>query len=301
LLKDFEQLRELNIGLALLNTLIFISLYNDQNHMIICTCDLKFGFLNRLVVNTLVAKIIHSDVRKNFSSTNDPLPGDHGNRHHTKFQGQSTIPKSGKEEQKSGNEEHLCKHQKTTLCIKNMVSIRCKLVVKAVLKRLELHFSHLELGRVDITDHFPPKKRDELKGELLKYGLELLDDQRAMLVERIKNVIVEMVHYKHELPKVKFSVYLCEKLNNEFSYTYLSTLFSEVKGITIEHYIIIHRIERAKEMMVYNNELTISEIAWQLHFSSVAHLSTQFKEITGLTPSHFKHMKHKRLTALEDL
>lgn len=196
---------------------------------------------------------------------------------------------------------HLSEGQKTTLWIKNMVSLRCKLAVKSVLERLGLPFSDLELGKVVITDIFPQKERDSLKAELLIYGLELIEDEKDIIVARIKKVILEMVHYSEDWPGIKFSVYLCEKLNNKYSYTYLSTLFSEVKGYSIQHYIILHKIERAKEMMVYNTELTLSEIAWHLHYNSIAHLSSQFKKITGLTPTHFKNMQHKRLTALEDL
>lgn len=225
--------------------------------------------------------------------SSQPVP-DRGNRQDVEFPKQ--IPALVID-----REAHLSKDQITTLCIKNMVSMRCKLVVKSVLQRLGMNFSHLELGKVEITGHLPQITRDGLKAELLQYGLELLDDERAILVERIKNVIVEMIHYSDELPTVKFSVYLREKFDNAFSYTYLSNLFTEVQGTTIKHYIIIHKIERAKEMLVYNNELTLSEIAWQLHYSSVAHLSNQFRKVTGLTPSHFKNMKHKRLTALEDL
>jgi AraC-like DNA-binding protein len=128
--------------------------------------------------------------------------------------------------------------------------------------------------------------------------LELMDDKKAMLVEKIKNVIVEMVHYADELPETNFSDYLSEKLNH--NYTYLSNLFSEVKGITIEHYIIIHKIEKVKELIIYD-ELNLTEIAYKLNYSSVAHLSNQFKKITGLTPSFFKKLKDKRRSPLEDV
>ena len=125
-----------------------------------------------------------------------------------------------------------------------------------------------------------------------------MDDKKAMLVEKIKNVIVEMVHYADELPETNFSDYLSEKLNH--NYTYLSNLFSEVKGITIEHYIIIHKIEKVKELIIYD-ELNLTEIAYKLNYSSVAHLSNQFKKITGLTPSFFKKLKDKRRSPLEDV
>lgn len=184
------------------------------------------------------------------------------------------------------------------LFIKNMVSIRCKMVVKAEIENMGLHPLIVELGEVEIKENISGVKQEVLKAALLKSGLELMDDKKAMLIEKIKNIIVEMIHYSDELPETKFSDYLCEKLN--YDYTYLSNLFSEVKGTTIEHFIIAHKIERVKELLVYN-ELTLTEIAWKLRYSSVSHLSNQFKKVTGLTPSFFKKMKHKRLTALENL
>jgi AraC-like DNA-binding protein len=179
-----------------------------------------------------------------------------------------------------------------------MVSIRCKMVVKAEIENLGLHYITVELGEVTIRENISGKKHDLLKAALLKSGLELMDDKKAMLIEKIKNVIVEMIHYSDELPKTNFSDYLSDKLN--YDYTYLSNLFSEVKGTTIEHFIISHKIERVKELLIYN-ELNLSEIAWKLRYSSVAHLSNQFKKVTGLTPSFFKKIKHKRLIALENV
>lgn len=184
------------------------------------------------------------------------------------------------------------------LLIKNMVSIRCKMIVKSELQNLGVFVTLVELGEVEINGKLSDKKQKQLKTALLKNGLELMDDKKSMLIEKIKNVIVEMIHYTDELPRVNFSEFLSEKLN--YDYTYLSNLFSEVKGITIEHYIIAHKIERVKELLIYN-ELTLTQIAYQLHYSSVSHLSTQFKKVTGLTPSFFKKMKHKRLIALENL
>lgn len=179
-----------------------------------------------------------------------------------------------------------------------MVSIRCKMLVRAELENIGLHPLLVDLGEVEIKESISQKMQDELKVSLLKFGLELMDDKKSILIERIKNTIVEMVHYEEELPKTNFSVYLSKKLNHD--YTYLSNLFSEVKGITIEHFIIFHKIERVKELLVYN-ELTLSEIAWKMHYSSVSHLSNQFKKVTGLTPSYFKKMKHKRLKVLESI
>lgn len=179
-----------------------------------------------------------------------------------------------------------------------MVSIRCKMVVKAELERLGLHYSTVELGEVEIREDISAEQRDQLNIALKKSGLELMDDKKSMLIEKIKNVIVEMIHYSEEELKTNFSDYLSEKLH--YNYTYLANLFSEVQGTTIEHYIIFHKIERVKELLVYN-ELNLSEIAYQMHYSSVGHLSNQFKKITGLTPSHFKELRHKRRVTLEDI
>lgn len=179
-----------------------------------------------------------------------------------------------------------------------MVSLRCKLIVKSELEKLHIKPFLVELGEVEVPASLSQEQHKELKRNLLAFGLELMDDKKAILIEKIKTIIIEMIHYNEELPAVNFSHFLSEKLNYE--YNYLSNLFSEVKGTTIEHYIISHKIERAKELLVYN-ELTLTEIAYKLHYSSVAHLSNQFKKVTGLTPSFFKKMKHKRLIALEDL
>jgi AraC-like DNA-binding protein len=184
------------------------------------------------------------------------------------------------------------------LLIKNMVSLRCKLIVKSELEKLGLHATVVELGEVEISEKLTVKKQDELKTALLSFGLELMEDKKSILIEKVKNIIVEMIHYTDEPPTINFSNFLSEKLG--YDYNYLSNLFSEVKGTTIEHYIISHKIERAKELLIYN-ELTLTEIAYKLHYSSVSHLSNQFKKITGLTPSFFKNMKHKRLIAHENL
>jgi len=184
------------------------------------------------------------------------------------------------------------------LYIKNMVSLRCKMVVKAELEKLKINHTIVELGEVEIMNDLSIEKHTQLKDSLLKSGLELMDDKRAILVERIKNIIVEMVHYTDELPKVNISNFLSEKL--KYPYSHLANLFSEVKGTTIEHFIIMHKIERVKELIIYD-ELNLTEIAYKLHYSSVAHLSTQFKKVTGLTPSFFKALKHKKRTALESL
>jgi AraC-like DNA-binding protein len=184
------------------------------------------------------------------------------------------------------------------LYIKYMVSIRCKMVVKTELEKLGLHHLTVELGVVEIMEDITSEDRASLKSALLKSGLELMDDKKAILIEKIQNVIIEMIHYSDELPKTNFSDYLCEKL--DYDYTYLVNLYSETRGMTIEHFIILHKIERVKELIIYN-ELNLSEIALKLHYSSVAHLSHQFKKITGLTPSFFKSLKHKKRSTLENV
>jgi len=172
------------------------------------------------------------------------------------------------------------------------------MVVKDELQRLGINCQSIDLGVIEVEKGISDEQMERLANNLRKSGLELLDDKRNILVERIKCVIIEMIHYSDEVPKVNDSDYISKKLG--YDYTYLSNTFSEVKGITIQHYIITHKIERAKELLLYD-ELTLTEIAYKLNYSSVAHLSNQFKKITGLTPSYFKEMKDKRLKNLEDL
>ena len=179
-----------------------------------------------------------------------------------------------------------------------MVCIRCKMVVKDELTKLGLHYTTVELGEADIMEDISALQQQQFKTALLKSGLELIDNQRSVLIQKIKNVIIELVHYSEEPLSINFSDYLSQKLQHD--YTYLANLFSEVQGTTIEHFMIAHKIERVKELLVYN-ELNLTEIAYQMHYSSVAHLSAQFKKVTGLTPTHFKHMKIKRRSMLEDV
>lgn len=182
--------------------------------------------------------------------------------------------------------------------IKYMVSLRCKMLVKEELMKLGLHFTSIELGTVEIFEDLDQETHDKLKANLLHSGLELLDNSRAILIEKIKNVIVEMIHYSEEMPKVNYSDYISEKLH--YDYTYLSNIFTEVKGITIQQFIISHKIERVKELVLYD-ELNLTEIADKMNYSSVAHLSTQFKKVTGLTPTFYKSLKEKRTKNLESL
>lgn len=183
------------------------------------------------------------------------------------------------------------------LYIKYMVSNRCKMLVREELKKLGLHFI-VNMGEVEIMENITDEQREQIRLALRESGLELMDDKKAMLIEKIKTIIIEMVHYTDELPKSNFSDYLSEKLNHD--YTYLANLFSEYQGTTIEKFIIIHKIERVKELIIYN-EVNLTEIAWMMHYSSVAHLSNQFKKITGLTPSHFKQLKVKSRSPIEDI
>ena len=179
-----------------------------------------------------------------------------------------------------------------------MVCIRCKMVVKDELTKLGLHFTSVELGEAETLENITAEQHDQFKEALLKSGLELMDDKKSVLIQKIKNVIIELVHYTEEPLTVNFSDFLSRKL--DYDYTYLANLFSEVQGITIEKFIITHKIERVKELLVYN-ELNLTEIAYLMHYSSVAHLSAQFKKVTGLTPSHFKQLREKRRSMLEDL
>ncbi|MDI1355561.1 MAG: AraC family transcriptional regulator [bacterium] len=178
-----------------------------------------------------------------------------------------------------------------------MVSLRYKMLVKEELEKLDIHHAFVDLGVVELVEDITDVQREELKNRLLTSGLELLDDKKSILIERIKNVIIEMIHYSDTLPKTNYSDYISEKLN--YDYTYLSNIFSEVKGITLQQFIIIHKIERVKELLLYD-ELNLSEISYLLHYSSVSHLSKQFKKITGLSPSYFKQLKKRRNQNLEN-
>jgi len=179
-----------------------------------------------------------------------------------------------------------------------MVSNRCKTAVKEELKKLGLHFVMVDLGEVEIMENISAQQRQQLQAALLDVGLQLMDDKRAVLIEKIKTVVIEMVHHSDEVIKVNFSNFLSEKLHHD--YTYLANLFSEVQGATIEQFIISHKVERIKELIMYD-ELNISEIAWKMNYSSISHLSNQFKKITGLSPTHFKQLKNKKRTPIEDI
>jgi AraC-like DNA-binding protein len=179
-----------------------------------------------------------------------------------------------------------------------MVCIRCQMVVKAELEKLHLRYLDVKIGEIILFEDISSEQIKLLDIALRKSGLELMDNKKKILVEKIKSLIIELVHYTDEQIKVNLSIFLSERLNHD--YTYLANLFSEVKGITIEKFYLLHKIEKVKELIVYD-QLNLTEIAEKLHYSSVAHLSNQFKKITGLTPSHFKKLKNKRRKTLEDL
>ena len=179
-----------------------------------------------------------------------------------------------------------------------MVCIRCQMVVKTELEKLGLHYHYVKIGEASVVEKILPQQLEQLNTALKDAGLLLMDNKKSILVEKIKSAIIELVHYTDDQIKMNLSDYLSEKLNHD--YTYLANLFSEVKGITIEKFFLNHKIEKVKELIVYD-ELNLTEIAWKLHYSSVAHLSNQFKKFTGLTPSHFKKLKKKRRGTLEDV
>lgn len=168
-----------------------------------------------------------------------------------------------------------------------MVCDRCILVVKQELDKLNLVAASIKLGEVQLAKEPNEKQLAQLKERLDLLGFELLDDAKKKLIEKIKNIIVEQIHYSDADDKHNFSEILSQKVHKDYSY--LSGLFSEVEGITIEKYIILQKVEKAKELLVYD-ELSLSEISYKLAYSSVAHLSAQFKKVTGLTPSHFKKL-----------
>lgn len=181
--------------------------------------------------------------------------------------------------------------------IKGMVNLRCKMIVIEELKKLDISCFDIELGTVDLIDDLSSEKHDLLKTNLFCYGLELLDNKKIILIEKIKNIIISMIHCSNEVPKVNYSNFISEKLN--YDYTYLANIFSEINGITIQQFIMNNKIEKIKELLI-NDELNLTEISYKLHYSSIAHLSNQFKKITGCCPSSFKKLLGKRIGNLEN-
>lgn len=184
------------------------------------------------------------------------------------------------------------------LYIKNMVCGRCEMAVESELKKMDIPILSLKLGEVELSRNVKQAELQQLSKNLDMLGFELLDDKTSKTIEKIKNLIIDLVHYNNQKLKINLSTYLSENLNQDYSA--LSNLFSETEGITIEHYFIAQKIEKAKELLIYN-ELTLSEIAFQLHYSNVAHLSNQFKKVTGFTPTNFKKLKDKKRKQIDDL
>lgn len=179
-----------------------------------------------------------------------------------------------------------------------MVCDRCIMVVKSELEKFGLHPNTVELGEADLTEELSPDQKVELDLRFRELGFELIDDRKTRTIESIKTSVLEWVHYSEAPLKMTFSEYLTDKFHHDYSS--LSKLFSEVQGVTIEHYVITQKIERVKELLVYD-ELSLSEIAHQLHYSSVSHLSKQFKKVTGLTPTHFKKVRENKRIPLDKL
>lgn len=185
-----------------------------------------------------------------------------------------------------------------TIYIKNMVCNRCKMVVKGSLERLGLHPVRVELGEVELRENDISAKKDQIREMIQSFGFDLLDDKKTKIIEKIKTRIVDLVQHRNSDLQVPLSDYLSQELHQDYSA--LSNLFSAVEGITIEKYHILQKIEKVKELLVYD-ELTLSEIAYQLNYSSVSHLSNQFKKVTGLNPSHFKKLRTKNRNPLDEL
>jgi AraC-like DNA-binding protein len=174
-----------------------------------------------------------------------------------------------------------------------MVSIRCKMIVESEFAKVGVKCSSIDLGKVQLAGSITPEQLQDVGIALLPYGLELLNNKKSVLVERIKSVIINNIHHMQTQLKTNFSVYLSAKLNHD--YTYLANVFSEVQGTTIEQFIILHKIQFVKQLITID-ELNLTEISWKLHYSSVSHLSTQFKKVTGFTPSHFKQLTYQGQT-----
>lgn len=188
---------------------------------------------------------------------------------------------------------------KQVLHIKNMVCNRCIKVVKEEFEKLDIQIEEIELGKVTISKNLDSNQTEEVRSIIQQNGFELIDDKKSQLIDRIKTIIIEKTHYSNEEKElVNFSELIAGELG--YDYSYLSKLFSSVEGITIEKYIINQKIEKVKELLVYG-ELTLNEISYQLGYSSVQHLSNQFKKVTGLTPSHFKKVKENKRKPLDEV
>lgn len=185
-----------------------------------------------------------------------------------------------------------------TIYIKNMVCVRCKMIVSQELTHLGLHYSRVDLGQADIIEDISIAQHDQIRSGLSRSGLFLIDDIKTVLIEKIKKLIIELVHYSEDPLLINLSVYLSQQLHH--NYTYMSNIFSLAQGYSIEKFVIEHKIERVKEFLIYN-ELTLTEIAFKMHYSSVAHLSSQFKKVTGYTASNYKRLKVHKRVLLEEI
>ena len=179
-----------------------------------------------------------------------------------------------------------------------MTTVSSQKQVKSIVEKLGLQLVSIDIGEIEVGEILSAQQYEKLKESLHQNDFEMISGKENILTEKIKNVVIEMIHYSDEMPVIKYSSYISSKLKT--NYTYLSKIFSRVKNVTIEHFINLHKIERVKQLLLFN-DLTLSEIAWKLHYSSTAHLSAQFKKITGITPSLFKKMKFKNLVPLESL
>ncbi len=179
-----------------------------------------------------------------------------------------------------------------------MVSLRCKMMVAEQLIKLGLAYTAIDLGFAEIPEEITYDQRESFRVNLLVSGLELLADKKSILIEKIKSLIIVMIHYSDELPELKLSEYISKELG--YDYTYLANIFSEAKHISIRQYIINHKIEMVKELLLYN-ELNLTEISYKMHYSSVGHLSNQFKKVTHLSPSMYKQQQQRRGVLLENV
>ncbi|UUC44307.1 helix-turn-helix domain-containing protein [Flavobacterium cerinum] len=182
------------------------------------------------------------------------------------------------------------------IAVKNMVCQRCVLAVTQILDKIELPYQQVTMGEVTLDESVPENKLQRFSEELEAIGFEIIDDKRKQLIEKVKNTIINFIHYDQEKTKLTLSEFLSDKV--QYDYNYLSSLFSEMEGITIEKYLINQKIEKVKELIVYD-ELSLKQIADQLGYSSVAYLSNQFKKVTGLTPSHFKNIRDEKRIPLD--
>lgn len=182
--------------------------------------------------------------------------------------------------------------------VKNMVCPRCIMAVRGIFQEINYAPTEVTLGEVETAEPVSPEELPTLLEKLTSYGFELIDDSKSLLIERIKTLIIELIHYRKDDLKVNYSDFIAANLGKD--YHYLSKLFSDVTGTTIEKYIISQKIERVKELLVYD-EHSLSQIAYELGYSSVAHLSAQFKKVTGLTPGHFKQIGNNKRKPLDQL